>query len=135
MRPSVVDVGTAWHRSAADLAAGARSALSDLDNALSIRPELRLSTWESAAMSHAHDPADGPILRDNVRRIVSVWSTVDRLSLTDYSARLWNGLVGGLYRERWRVWLEELMAARNGGGQPDETALTRRIDDLYSLDR
>ena len=67
---------------------------------------------------------------DNARRIVSVWDTIDRASLTDYSARLWSGLVGGLYRERWRAWVDELIAARAAGRDPDEAALTRRIDEV-----
>ena len=114
----VVDVVRAWTSSSDELvAAGDRllTALDDLDGLLSTRPEFRLVTWERAATAHAHDADEARILLDNARRIVSVWDTIDKLPLTDYSARLWSGLVGGLYRERWRVWIEELIAAADRG--------------------
>jgi alpha-N-acetylglucosaminidase len=129
----LVDVVTAWRRSPQELAAaGGRlmTALGDLDALLSIRPELRLESWEGAAAAHARNVDDRRILLDNARRIVSVWDTTDKPALTDYSARLWHGLVGGLYRERWRVWIEELVAARAAAREPDETELTRRIDEV-----
>jgi alpha-N-acetylglucosaminidase len=129
----VVDVVRAWPRSSDELvAAGDRllAALDDLDGLLSTRAEFRLATWERAATAHAHDADEARILLDNARRIVSVWDTIDKLPLTDYSARLWSGLVGGLYRERWRVWVEELIAARTAGRDPDEAVLSRRIGEV-----
>jgi alpha-N-acetylglucosaminidase len=122
-----------WRHSSQELAAaGDRflAALDDLDALLSVRPEFRLTTWEHAAAAHAHGVDGQRILLDNARRIVSVWDTVDKLPLTDYSARLWSGLVGGLYRERWRTWTEELVSARTAGRDPDETELTRRITEV-----
>ena len=129
----LADVVATWRHSSRELAAaGDRflAALDDLDALLSVRPEFRLTTWEHAAAAHAHGVDGQRILLDNARRIVSVWDTVDKLPLTDYSARLWSGLVGGLYRERWRMWTEELVSARTAGRDPDETELTRRITEV-----
>ena len=129
----LVDVVEAWQRSPDALAGtGERllTALGDLDRLLSIRSEFRLSTWVTAAAGQSPDADERRVLLDNARRIVSVWDHVDTIPLTDYSARLWSGLVAGLYRERWRVWIDGLVAARAAGCDPDETALSRRIEEV-----
>ena len=129
----LVDVVGAWPQSAGVLAAagdGLLTALDDLDRLLSIRPEFRLSTWLTSAAEQSRDGEERRILLDNARRIVSVWDSVDTVPLTDYSARLWNGLVAGLYRERWRVWIDGLVAARTAGCDPADTELSRRIDEV-----
>jgi alpha-N-acetylglucosaminidase len=126
----LVDAVAAWRRARGDFAAAADRflrALDDLDALLSIRPELQLATWEAAAAAHSHDPASRSVLVDNARRIVSVWITSRRLELEDYSARLWAGLVGGLYRPRWRAFVDELTTALDDARAPDPDALTRRI--------
>jgi alpha-N-acetylglucosaminidase len=97
--------------------------LADLDGLLDTRPELRLRTWEEAAAAWAADDAERALLRDNARRIVSVWTTPEHAQLTVYSARPWSGLVGGFYRERWRCWIDGLAAALAAGAEPDEDGL------------
>jgi alpha-N-acetylglucosaminidase len=127
----LIDVVTSWHHRQDELAgAGDRflAALHDLDTLLATRPELQLTTWEMAAAAHAHGNEDRRVLLDNARRIISVWDTSDRVLLTDYSARLWSGLVEGLYLRRWRVWIEELTAAVKDGRPPDEPTLTSRVN-------
>jgi alpha-N-acetylglucosaminidase len=89
---------------------GFLEAFADLDALLATRPELRLSTWEAAAGADARD----------ARRIVTVWTTAAPHVLHDYSARLWSGLVGGYYRERWRCWLDGL-------DSPDDRVLAERL--------
>ena len=95
-----------------------------------LRSVSSMASWEHAAAAHAHGVDERRTLLDNARRIVSVWDTIDKPALTDYSARLWSGLVRGLYRERWRVWIEQLVAASTAGRDPDERELTRGIDEV-----
>jgi alpha-N-acetylglucosaminidase len=127
----LVHVVEEWHNSRVELASRGTqflTALLDLDTLLSIREELRLSTWESSALDHADDEDEHAVLLDNARRIISTWDTIDKPPLTDYSARLWSGLVEGLYHERWREWLDELVAAANEQRTPDAVKLTTRIN-------
>jgi alpha-N-acetylglucosaminidase len=127
----LLHVVDAWYHSRDELAGASSrflSALSDFDGLLSIRPELRTATWESAAQSHVESNDDRRLLIDNARRIISVWDTTEKPPLTDYAARFWSGLVGELYRERWRAWLDELGAAANNRRAPDETNLASRIN-------
>lgn len=105
-------------------------AFDDLDLLLSLRPELRLSTWEAAAAHWGDDEKERALLLDNARRVVSVWINSDRTDLTDYSARLWSGLVSGLYRERWTAWLEELETAAHARRPPDDARLSERITEV-----
>lgn len=86
----------------------------DLDRMLATRPEFTFRHWESAALAWATDPADAAVLRDNARRIVTVWGTTTSPLLDDYAARHWSGLVGGYYRDRWRLWADGLDRALAG---------------------
>jgi alpha-N-acetylglucosaminidase len=92
----------------------------DLDRVLACRREFTFRHWESKALSWAADPADGDVLRDNARRIITVWGTVDSPLLDDYAGRHWSGLVGGYYRDRWAAWARGLgQALATPGGEAE----------------
>ncbi len=113
------------HASASELAmatAAFLAAFDDLDALLETRPELRFSSWVDAAAGWAADNTERAILIDNARRMLTVWSTpdddrVDDYGLEDYAGRVWSGLVGGYYRDRWASWCAEL-ARSKAAGQP-----------------
>jgi alpha-N-acetylglucosaminidase len=79
--------------------------LDDIDELLATRAEFRYTSWERAALAWARDPEGERILRDNARRLVTVWGRVGDETLDDYSARLWSGLMR-YYRGRWQIWDE-----------------------------
>lgn len=85
----------------------------DLDRMLATRAEFTFQHWESAALAWAADPADEAVLRDNARRILTVWGTTTSPLLDDYAARHWSGLMG-YYRDRWRLWADGLDRALAG---------------------
>ncbi|RVX39633.1 alpha-N-acetylglucosaminidase [Nonomuraea polychroma] len=98
----------------------------DLDRMLACRPEYTFQHWEAKALSWAAGPADREVLRDNARRIITVWGTVDSPLLDDYAGRHWAGLVGGYYRDRWELWARGL--TRGLAGDPAaETELRERL--------
>jgi alpha-N-acetylglucosaminidase len=84
------------------------AAFDDLDALVATRPELRLSTWVSAARRW------GGAAEDNARRILTAWNTADNPALHDYSARIWSGLVGGYHKRRWELWLRHLPLTPDG---------------------
>lgn len=51
------------------------------------------------------------MLLDNARRIITVWGSTASPLLDDYAGRLWGGLVGGYYRDRWELWARGLARA------------------------
>ncbi|GAA3559067.1 alpha-N-acetylglucosaminidase [Nonomuraea rosea] len=100
----------------------------DLDRMLACRPEFTFRQWEDKAVSWAAGPGDREVLRDNARRIITVWGTVDSPLLDDYAGRHWAGLVGGYYRDRWELWARGLAGALAGDGDPGaETELGERL--------
>ncbi|MEV0391127.1 alpha-N-acetylglucosaminidase TIM-barrel domain-containing protein [Nonomuraea sp. NPDC050643] len=108
----------------------------DLDGMLACRPEYTFHDWEARALSWAAEPGDGDVLRDNARRIITVWGTSDSPLLDDYAGRHWAGLVGGYYRDRWALWADGLTSGPGSGSAPgsgDEAALRERLRERAEL--
>ena len=97
----------------------------DLERMLACRGEYTFQQWEAGALSWATSTADREVLLDNARRIVTVWSRTAGTDLDDYAGRHWAGLVGGYYRDRWRLWAEGLDRALADPGA--EAALARQL--------
>ncbi len=107
-------IDKARHADAERAVADFLDVFTDLDRLLATRPEFSLQTWESQAASWAADAAERAVLLDNARRILTVWNYPTDDVLDDYAGRIWAGLVGGYYRERWRLWAQALAAAGEG---------------------
>ncbi|MDQ7911196.1 alpha-N-acetylglucosaminidase TIM-barrel domain-containing protein [Phytohabitans sp. ZYX-F-186] len=97
----------------------------DLERMLACRDEYTFQRWEAGALSWATGTADREVLRDNARRVVTVWSQTAGTDLDDYAGRHWAGLVGGYYRDRWRLWADGLDRALADPGE--EAALAERL--------
>src|SRR5699024_8799853 len=80
----------------------------DLDSLLATRAEYTFRRWEDKAASWAGDADERAMLVDNARRLLTVWDSHDSPFLNDYAGRLWSGLVGGYYRDRWQMWVQDL---------------------------
>lgn len=91
-------------------------AFDDLDRLAATRPESRFETWEDSAARWGRDPESAALLRDNARRIVTVWNTSVDGHLDDYAAKIWSGLVR-YYRSRWDAWCTLLPRALDPKGR------------------
>jgi alpha-N-acetylglucosaminidase len=120
-------IDKARHADAETAVVGFLDVFTDLDRLLATRPEFSLQTWESQAASWAADAAERAILLDNARRILTVWNYPTDDVLDDYAGRIWAGLVGGYYRERWRLWSEALAAAAEGTLNTEEEKLNSKL--------
>lgn len=69
-----------------------------MDIILSQHPLLRLDRWLGFASKAGRTPAQQRQYEINARRIVTVWGP----PVDDYAARIWSGLVGDYYLERWK---------------------------------
>ena len=95
----------------------------DLERMLACRSEYTFQEWESRALSWATAPTDRDVLRDNARRVVTMWSRTAGTVLDGYAGRHWAGLVGGYYRDRWELWARGLDLAL-----ADHAAATAGLD-------
>jgi alpha-N-acetylglucosaminidase len=99
----------------------------DLDRLLATRTEFTLRSWEDQAAAWAANACERTLLLDNARRILTVWDHPASRQLDDYAARFWAGLVGGYYRDRWRLWSEGLAAAVAGDADRAERNLDEQL--------
>lgn len=79
------------------------------DSITAMHPALRLDTWLNQAESAAPAPADTALWRENALRLITTWgprTASDTGGLHDYSHREWSGLLGSLYRKRWKRWFD-----------------------------
>ena len=69
-----------------------------MDALLSKHPTLRLNRWLDFASKAAETAQQKKQYEMNARRIVTVWGP----PVDDYAARIWSGLIGSYYLERWK---------------------------------
>ena len=79
-----------------------------MDAALSHHPNLRLDRWVDFAGKAAKTPAQRRQYETNARRLVTIWGP----PVDDYSARIWNGLVGRYYLKRWELYFNSRITGK-----------------------
>lgn len=121
------DAVAAGHTDAGTVAAFL-TAFDDLERLVATRPESRFDSWEESAARWGRDPESVAVLRDNARRILTVWNAADDEHLDDYAARLWSGLIP-YYQERWARWCELLPQALDDAASA-EAALADQLRGL-----
>lgn len=98
-----------WAYQTGDLARAARlekrftQLLADADRLLASHPILRLDRWSGKARRAGHTPEEQTRFVRESRRLVSTWGGP---SLSDYSARIWSGLIRDFYLPRWQHYFE-----------------------------
>lgn len=88
-----------------------------IDALLSQHPTLRLDRWLDFASKAAVTPEQEKQYKMNARRIITIWGP----PVDDYAARIWSGLVGRYYLERWKNYY----ASRTSGQSFDMAAWER----------
>ena len=95
-----------------------------MDELLAHHPTLRLDRWLDFARRAAATPAEAQQFVRNARRLVTVWGP----PVDDYSARVWNGLVGSYYLPRWHHYFEARRQGRTFDFAAWEQAWVDRTD-------
>ncbi|WP_433472152.1 alpha-N-acetylglucosaminidase TIM-barrel domain-containing protein [Spirillospora sp. CA-142024] len=88
-----------------------------LDEVLGTDPNFLLGTWQREAARQAADPREAATLDYNLKSLVTLWES-DSPGLQDYARREFNGLVGGYYAKRWKMFFDELDRALKTGSEP-----------------
>ncbi|MFD7234275.1 alpha-N-acetylglucosaminidase [Streptomyces syringium] len=80
-----------------------------------------LGRWIADARAWGSTTAERDRLEYDAVSLLTTWGSRDsanRGKLHDYANREWSGLVGGLYRLRWKTYFDELDAALAAGRKP-----------------
>ncbi|KAH8710298.1 Alpha-N-acetylglucosaminidase [Beauveria bassiana] len=109
-----------------DLGNSMLSFIEDLDMALNTNEHFTFKKWLNSAESWGQSIGAPDAVAFNARSQVTVWSTESR-ALDDYAAKAWSGIVKSYYGERWRIFINSLVSAREQGTALDETALNDKI--------
>jgi len=125
-------------------AAGSRlsTLLEDLDGLLDTHAGFRLGGWLEEArllgVRGGASPSDMALLNLNARALVTTWFP-DRTapkggggtdSLYDYANKMWSGVVGVYYSQRYSALEGILEAALINGGKPNSTAFSEKLGAL-----
>jgi alpha-N-acetylglucosaminidase len=86
-----------------------------LDRLLASSGQHLLGRWLADARSWGADRAEQDRLEYDVRSIITTWGgrPSSEEGLHDYANREWAGLVGGLYRTRWKTYFDTLAAGKD----------------------
>lgn len=81
--------------------------MDDQDRLLSTRKEFLLGAWLEASKSNATNDAERALFEQNARTLITVWGNEGVAGeLHEYANREWAGMVGGLYKNRWKAFIE-----------------------------
>ncbi len=87
------------------------SLLTDCDHLLESHPIFRLERWFEQAEEAGRTEQERDRFIEELRRLVTVWGGPN---LSDYSCRMWSGLVRDYYLPRWEQYFRTLRAQAEG---------------------
>lgn len=86
------------------------------DSLVSAIPPFRLSFWLKKANSFGQTKADKQQAVRNTKMQYTIWGpdTNPKTSLHEYAHKEWNGILGTLYYDRWKIFVDEQTAVLEG---------------------
>ncbi|MGI5230030.1 alpha-N-acetylglucosaminidase TIM-barrel domain-containing protein [Actinoallomurus sp. CA-142502] len=88
-----------------------------MDEVLGTDPNFLLGTWQREAARQAANPKEAATLDYDLKSLVTLWQT-ESPGLQDYARRDFNGLVGGYYAKRWKMFFDVLKTSLKTGEEP-----------------
>lgn len=95
--------------------------LDDVDRILNTRKEFSFADWVDSARRRASDSDEERLFVRNASTLVTIWGPEDP-SIFDYGWREWGGLIKGFYRQRWKIFFDELVSTFDRGEKWDEVS-------------
>ena len=93
------------------LADRALAILQQMDAALALHPNFRLDRWIQFARGWGTTDTEKDHYEANAKLLVTLWGHDGEIS--DYSSRVWSGLIGSYYVPRWRMYFDALDAGHS----------------------
>lgn len=87
--------------------------IDDQDKLLSTRKEFLTGTWTNAALNWGSTAEEKELFARNAKRQISTWADVNS-SLHDYAHKEWAGILTDLYKLRWKLFFDHLLADLKG---------------------
>ncbi len=100
--------------------------LDDLEILLTTNNSFLLGKWLNNAKAFAANEEEETYYEHNARNIVTTWGA-EAQSLNDYANRTWAGLVKGYYKQRWKMFITDVIDAVENGHRFDEKAFYKKV--------
>lgn len=100
--------------------------LLSLDDLLATNPDFTMEKWIRDARNYGSTQAEADNYEKNARTLLTIWGPPGK-QLNDYANRQWSGLMKSFYRERWRLFTEEVLKAMKDNRAFDEPAFVEFI--------
>lgn len=102
--------------------------LSDMDKLLATRKDFLLGVWIEDAKKWATNPEEKKLYEFNARDLVTMWGHKE-ITINDYSARQWSGLIENYYKQRWKIFFDQSLQKLKNNQAWDQLAFEKYIKD------
>ena len=97
----------------------------DLDSILQTNKKFLLGCWLDSAKAMGTTPEEVKLYEYNARLQITLWGSTGRIN--DYANKMWSGLVKGYYKQRWKLFIEELVFAVRQKVKLDNHEFAKRL--------
>ena len=97
----------------------------DLDSILQTNKKFLLGCWLDSAKAMGTTAEEVKLYEYNARLQTTLWGTTGRIN--DYANKMWSGLVKGYYKQRWKLFIEELVFAIRQKVKLDNNEFAKRL--------
>jgi alpha-N-acetylglucosaminidase len=102
-----------------------KSIIVDLDMLLVSDQNFLLGTWLNTAKTWSDIASEKQLIEKNARLQVTSWGPANS-PLSQYAYKMWSGLVGDFYKQRWDIFFDEVIKALQQQRQFDEAGYLKR---------
>ncbi|WP_299553803.1 alpha-N-acetylglucosaminidase [Seonamhaeicola sp.] len=98
----------------------------DLDKLLATQSSFLVGKWLEDAKAFGLNEEEKKYYEHNARNIITTWGTAAQ-SLNDYANRSWAGLTKGFYKERWKMFINDVIKAVENNKVFDKKAFYDKV--------
>ena len=103
--------------------------MNDMDALLASNKNSLVGDWIASAMTLGTSAAEKRYYERDARKILTVWGQKGR-QLVDYANRSWAGLMKTYYGERWKMFVEDVIADIKNGKAFDENGFSVKVKEF-----
>ena len=101
----------------------------DLDSLLAQHPQFSFEHWMKDAALLSKTSEETKVYAFNARNLLTRWGPNGQI--TDYSSRLWSGLIRTYYHPRWKLAMDAaIIAWRHDGQMPRDGVFTTKLEEF-----